>query len=189
VDPVAAAVTLYSQGFFPMDDAEEPELPWYSADPRAVLELDEGGRAATRRAARRSLAKDPGWRLRLDTAYDPVLRGCADRPDTWITPRLGDLYRRLHDAGWGHSLELWDGDRLVAGILAVALGRAWMLESMYHLVPDAGNVLLVRAVDALAANGATLCDVQLATDHTRRMGVVEISRREYEERLAVALAS
>ena len=189
MDPVSAAVTLYAQGYFPMDDGEQPELPWYSADPRAVLELDEAARDRTRRAARRSLARDPGWRLRLDAAYELVLAGCSGRDETWITPRLAALYRQLHAAGWAHSIELWDDERCVAGILAVGMGNAWMLESMFHRVPHAGNVALVRALDAIAANGATLCDVQLATDHTRRMGAWEISRAEYEERLAAALAA
>lgn len=189
MDPVTAAVTLYAQGYFPMDDEDQPELPWYSADPRAVLELDEPGRERTRHAARRSLARDPGWRLTLDEAYEHVLNGCSDRSETWITPRLGTLYRQLHIAGWSHSIELWDEERCVAGILAVGIGNAWMFESMFHAVPHAGNVALVRALDAIATDGATLCDVQLATDHTRRMGVVEISREEYERRLASALAA
>src|SRR5690242_9164088 len=86
VDAVAAAVSLYAQGFFPMDEPGQPELPWYSADPRAVFGLEPEARAATRRAARRSLARDPGWELRLDTAHAAVLAACADRADTWITP-------------------------------------------------------------------------------------------------------
>jgi leucyl/phenylalanyl-tRNA---protein transferase len=188
VDDVRAAVSLYAQGWFPMDGPEEPELPWYAPDPRTVFELDAESRARTRRAVRRSLARDPGWRLRTDAAFGAVLGACADREETWITPRLVDLYRALHRAGWAHSWELWAERRLVAGILGVAVGRAVMLESMTHWAPHAGNVLVVRTLDFLAERGAVLCDIQLPTDHTTRLGAVAIPRREFETRLRAAVA-
>jgi leucyl/phenylalanyl-tRNA---protein transferase len=188
VDDVRAAVSLYAQGWFPMDGPEEPELPWYAPDPRTVFELDPESRARTRRVVRRSLARDPGWQLRADTAFGAVLGACADREETWITPRLIELYRALHRAGWAHSWELWAEQRLVAGILGVAVGRAVMLESMTHWAPHAGNVLLSRTLDVLAERGAVLCDIQLPTDHTTRLGAVQVSRAEFEARLRAAVS-
>src|SRR4051794_29374336 len=188
MDELAAAVSMYARGWFPMDDPAEPDLPWYAPDPRTVFELDAGGLARVRRAVRRSLGRDPGWRLDADRAFDEVVAACAARPETWITPRLAELYGRLHADGWAHSLELWDGERLAAGMLGVAIGRAVMLESMFHRVPHAGNVLVVRALELLAARGVELCDVQLPTDHTRRLGARDIPRAEYEARLRAALS-
>lgn len=187
MDEVEAAVSFYARGWFPMDDPDEPDLPWYAPDPRTVFELDPGSRSRTRRAVRRSLRADPGWELRVDTAHAAVLAACADRPETWITPRLARLYRAMHRAGWAHSFELWADRRLVAGILGVGVGRAVMLESMTHWAPHAGNVLLVRTLDFLAARGATVCDIQLPTDHTLRLGAVQIPRAEYEGRLRLAV--
>jgi leucyl/phenylalanyl-tRNA--protein transferase len=144
-----------------------------------------------RRRVRRSLARDPGWRPATDGAFEAVLRGCAAprREDTgvWLTPRMQELYRRLHAAGAAHSFELWDGEHLVAGVLGVVLGRAAMLESMFHAVPDAGNVNLVRTLERLAAAGVVLCDIQLSTPHTLRLGAIEIPADDYERRLAGAL--
>ena len=97
------------------------------------------------------------------------------------------LYHRLHAAGAAHSFELWDGTRLVAGVLGVVLGRAAMLESMFHSVPHAGNVNLVRTLERLAGAGVVLCDIQLATPHTLRLGAVEIPAADYERRLDAAL--
>ena len=62
-----------------------------------------------------------------------------------------------------------------------------MLESMFHMVPDSGNVLIYRTLEHLHASGCELCDVQMATDHTRRLGVIEIPAVEYSARLAHAL--
>jgi leucyl/phenylalanyl-tRNA---protein transferase len=190
---VERAAALYAAGYFPMDDPAQARgpLPFYAAERRAVFELDGAARAAVRRRVRRSLRAGEGWALRWDTRFDDVLAACARPRDpgdgVWITPRLQDLYRRLHAAGLAHALEVHAGAELAAGLLAVILGRAAMLESMFHRVPHAGNVLLARALDDLAAHGVTLCDIQLPTEHTTRLGARLIPRAEYEARLRAAL--
>ena len=192
--PVEVVLRAYAHGLFPMDDpdAQDEPLPFYRADPRAILAVDAEARAALHRRLRRSLARDPGWRPAVDGAFEDVLAGCmAPRPPdgVWLTPRLADVYRAMHTAGAAHSFELWDGERLLAGILGVVLGRAAMLESMFHVVPDSGNVNLVRALDVLAESGVVLCDIQIASDHTRRLGAREIPAREFEARLRRALTT
>jgi leucyl/phenylalanyl-tRNA--protein transferase len=193
---------FYAQGLFPMDDPGAPgpdggsasrELPWWIADPRTVFELDEASRAALRRRVRRSLNARDDWELRRSAAFDAVVEHCG-RPrgpedGVWLTPRMHALYRVLHAAGHAHTFEIWVQDELAAGMIAVTLGRAAMLESMWHRVPHAGNVLVSRTLDALAGGGATLCDIQTATPHTLRLGAVQIPRLEYEARLRAALQS
>jgi leucyl/phenylalanyl-tRNA--protein transferase len=193
---VEQAVALYAAGYFPMDDPAEAHgpLPFYAAERRAVLELDDASRAALRRRLRRSLraAERGGWRLARDERFEDVTASCA-RPrepgdGVWITARLQTLYRRLHEAGLAHSYEIHDQDTLGGGIIAVVLGRAAMLESMFHRIPHAGNVLLSRTLDELAGHGFSLCDIQLPTAHTTRIGARLIAREEYEARLRRALS-
>jgi leucyl/phenylalanyl-tRNA---protein transferase len=193
---VDQALALYAAGFFPMDDPDEEPfgpLPFYAADERCVFELDERSRAALRRRVRRSLREGRDWGLRLDTRFDVVLEACAAprsaEDGVWITPRLATLYRRLHAAGHAHSFEVHTGARLGAGLLAVTIGRAAMLESMTHWVPHAGNVLVARTLDALAARGFHFADVQLPTEHTMRLGARLIARADYERRLRAALGA
>lgn len=187
------ALSAYAQGLFPMDDprAQHRPLPFYRADPRALLELDPASLGATRRRVRRSLARDPGWRPALDEGFSRVVAGCArprDEGGVWLTPRLGRLYAALRAIGVAHAFELWDGEELVAGILGVVLGRAAMLETMFHTTPHAGNVNLVRTLQRLAAAGIELCDIQIASDHTRRLGAIEVPARRFEARLRSALS-
>jgi leucyl/phenylalanyl-tRNA---protein transferase len=177
-----------------MDDPEEAfgPLPFYAAEERAIFELDDRTRARLRRRVRRSLRAGAGWPLRADTAFDVVLDACA-RPRTprggvWITPRLAGLYRDLHAAGHAHSFEIHAGGRLGAGMIAVLLGRAAMLESMAHWVSHAGNVLVARTLDHLADRGYHFADVQLPTQHTMRLGARLVPRAEYERRLRRALS-
>jgi leucyl/phenylalanyl-tRNA---protein transferase len=193
ISEVDQALALYAAGFFPMDDPDEAPrpLPFYAAEDRALFELDARTRAGVRRRVRRSLRAGAGWPLRIDTAFETVLRACARprSPDdgVWITPRLAELYRRLHRSGYAHSFEVYAGGRLGAGMLAVLIGRAAMLESMSHWVSDAGNVLVVRTLDHLAQRGYHFADVQLPTDHTMRLGARLVGRAEYERRLRAAL--
>jgi leucyl/phenylalanyl-tRNA--protein transferase len=189
---ITLALTAYSQGLFPMDDPDEQgrPLPFYRADPRAVFDLSPDGIGATRRIVRRSLAKDPGWKPRVNGAFREVVSACAQpRKDDgiWLTPRMAALYDELRAAGFAHSFELWDGEELVAGILGVVLGRAALLETMFHTASHAGNVNLVTTLERLAGAGIELCDIQLISDHTRRLGAVEIPAAHFEARLSRAL--
>jgi leucyl/phenylalanyl-tRNA--protein transferase len=191
---VDQALALYAAGFFPMDDPERGygALPFYAAEDRALFELDERARARVRRRVRRSLRAGAGWALRADTAFETVLEACAQPRDeddgVWITPRLAGLYRELHAAGYAHSFEIHAGERLGAGMIAVLIGRAAMLESMAHWVSHAGNVLVVRTLDHLADRGYDFADVQLATPHTTRLGARLAGREEFERRLRAAIS-
>jgi leucyl/phenylalanyl-tRNA--protein transferase len=192
---VEQAVALYAGGYFPMDDPAEARgpLPFYAAERRAVFELDDASRAAVRRRLRRSLraGENAGWRLTRDERFEEVVSCCA-RPrqpgdGVWITPRLENLYRRLHETGLAHSYEIYADDLLAGGLVAVMLGRAAMLESMFHRAPNSGNVLLAWTLDDLAERGFSLCDIQLPTEHTTRVGARLLAREEYEARLRQAL--
>ena len=192
--PVEEIVARYAAGFFPMDDdPAAPEIPWYAADPRAVLELDPAARAVLHRRLRRSLVRaQPGWELRRDGAFEAVVDACAQPrgpgDGVWMTTRLRRQYTRLHAVGLAHTFELWVDGTPGAGIVAVLLGRAALLESMVHTVPHAGNVLLARTLDGLAADRFTLCDIQLPTPHTLRLGAQPLPRAVFEARLRAALS-
>lgn len=188
---LAQIVAGYAQGAFPMDDGFSRDVPWYAPDPRAVFELDGASLERIRRGVRRSLRTGGDWPLLVDRRFESVVE-CCGRPRSagdgvWLTPRMARLYADLHAAGLAHSFEVWVDGRLAAGLVAVTIGAAAMLESMFHAVPHAGNVLLVKTLEELAARGCELCDIQLISDHTRRLGALEIPRRRYEERLRAAL--
>jgi leucyl/phenylalanyl-tRNA--protein transferase len=179
-------VARYARGLFPMEEG------WYAADPRAVFELEPSSVASVGRKVVRSLRKGEGWELAVDRAFSDVVASCA-RPRSpgdgvWLKPWIADQYSLLREAGLAHTFEIWADGRLAAGMIGVTLGRAAFLESMFHSVPHAGNVRLFRTLEALAASGCELCDIQTPTDHTQRLGAVQMSRAEFEGRLAAALA-
>jgi leucyl/phenylalanyl-tRNA--protein transferase len=179
-------VARYARGFFPMEDG------WYAADPRAVFDLSPGSVAFVRRRVGRSLREGEGWTFAVDRDFSAVVESCA-RPrglsdGVWLKPWIAEQYELLREAGLAHTFEIWADGRLAAGLIGVTIGRAAFLESMFHSVSHAGNVLLLRTLESLAAEGYELCDIQTPTDHTLRLGAVQVPQAEFEARLAAALA-
>ena len=123
----------------------------------------------------------------MDTAFEAVMRCCADREDTWINEVFIRTYTQLHYAGFAHSVEAWRDGELVGGLYGVVLGGAFMGESMFSYATDASKVCLVALVKHLRARGYVLHDTQFWTPHLALLGVTEIPRRVYEQRLREAL--
>jgi leucyl/phenylalanyl-tRNA--protein transferase len=173
---------LVRSGQVPLLPGDDGLVPWCSPDPRAVLLAD---RVVVSRSLRRTLRRS-GWSATVDTAFDAVLDGCADRgaEGTWITDRMRRGYAALHRAGGAHSVEVWDGDRLVGGLYGVLTGRVFSGESMFHAEADASKVALVELCDRLLEAGVVLVDTQQPTEHMASMGQVVVLREEYLEVLA-----
>ena len=93
----------------------------------------------------------------------------------------------MHRLGWAHSVEAWQGGELVGGLYGVAIGGAFMGESMFSRVPDASKVCLVHLVDRLKARGYTLLDSQTPTEHLARFGQILIPHDAYMRALQAAL--
>lgn len=180
-------LTAYRNGLFPMGlgVAGAPPLGWWSPDPRGVL---LPGRLHVSRSLRRSMRQ---FDVTVDTAFDEVVAGCADpdRSGAWITPQIASAYRRLHDLGWAHSVEVWRAGELVGGLYGVAVGRLFAAESKFHRATDASKTAVVGLVRLLEEDGVPwLLDVQWRTDHLATLGVVEMPREDYLGLLRAARA-
>jgi leucyl/phenylalanyl-tRNA--protein transferase len=173
---------LIRAGEVPLLPGEDGLVPWCSPDPRAVLLPDH---LVVSRSLRRTLRRS-GWTTTVDVAFDTVVAACADRGDegTWITERMREGYVALHRRGDAHSIEVWDGERLVGGLYGVLTGRVFSGESMFHRESDASKVALTDLCARLRDAGGLLIDTQQPTEHLATMGQVVVQRREYLEVLA-----
>ena len=175
-------LAAYRSGLFPMR-VRKRVLAWWSPDPRGVLPLDGMHISRSlRRAARKFV-------VTIDVAFEDVMRACADpdRPHGWIDESFVEAYTALHELGWAHSVEAWQGGELVGGVYGVRIGGLFAGESMFHRVRDASKVALWAAVDLLRLDGASLFDVQWTTSHLCSLGAVDLPRDEYLRRLASAV--
>lgn len=178
----------YRHGIFPWYNEGQPIL-WWSPDPRSVLFPE---RLHVSRSLKRSLR--PGrFLVTFDRSFDRVVRHCAGpRPQhpeggTWITPAMIEAYVALHEEGYAHSVETWQGDQLVGGLYGVAIGSAFFAESMFTKVDDASKVALVSLVRQLRAWSFRIIDCQQSSPHVLRLGAEDIPRREYIEHLSKAV--
>ncbi|RDV05537.1 leucyl/phenylalanyl-tRNA--protein transferase [Undibacter mobilis] len=178
----------YACGIFPMaENADDPALYWIEPEQRGIIPLS-GFHVSARLA--RTVRTTPLTVL-VDRDFDAVIDGCAapapDRDRTWINDRIRKLYRGLFDRGHCHTVEVYDGERLVGGLYGVSLGRAYFGESMFHTVRDASKIALVHLIARLKAGGFTLCDTQYVTEHLRSFGAVEVPKKRYHKLLEEAL--
>ena len=179
----------YAVGVFPMADHRDAAgVHWVEPRRRAVLPLD--GFHLSR--SLRKVVRSDRFRVTADRAFTDVLALCAesvdDRPETWINTDIEQVFLTLHARGFAHSVECWDGDRLVGGLYGLALGRAFFGESMVSRATDASKVALAWLVARLRVGGFTLLDCQFQTDHLATLGAVEIGRKRYIELLGAALS-
>jgi len=178
----------YSVGIFPMaEDANDPDVVWVDPVQRGILPIEA---FHVPKRLRRTV-RQGRFEIRIDTAFEAVMRGCAEpspeRPTTWINERIVELYTALFRAGHAHSVEAWREGSLVGGLYGVRLGAAFFGESMFSRVPDASKVALVHLVARLKLGGFKLCDTQFVTRHLAQFGAIEIPRAAYRRRLAAAL--
>jgi leucyl/phenylalanyl-tRNA--protein transferase len=174
----------YAAGVFPMSESrDDPRVFWVDPERRGILPID-GFHLS--RSLRRTILRAP-FELTLDMDFEGVVRGCAAREETWINDTIFRAYFALHRMGYAHSIEAWDGDRLVGGVYGVSLGRGFFGESMFSEETDASKVALATLIAHLGRTGFELFDTQFVTDHLATLGAVEISRAEYRQMLEQAL--
>jgi leucyl/phenylalanyl-tRNA--protein transferase len=183
---------MYAQGYFPL--GIEQGIGWfdqraYGTPYRALMPLDE--RFHVPKSLRRVL-NSGRFEARINTDFAGVLEGCATRgwtfkSETWITPEVAQLYLSLHRYGFAHSFETWYEGRLAGGILGVALGAAFIGDSMFYSVPNASKVAMVRLVEHLRQRGFEIFDVQVQNPHLARFGAIEVDPIEFRQRLFQAI--
>lgn len=171
-------VTAYAEGIFPWFSEGDPVL-WWSPDPRMVLPTDA---VRVTRSLRRRLRRDD-YELSFDRAFGEVIRACA-RPrrhesGTWLVPAMIRAYERLHEAGYAHSVEIWNDGTLAGGLYGVTLGRMFFGESMFTRKTDASKMAIVLLATQLARWRFPWIDCQMRTDHLATLGAVDVSRRAF----------
>lgn len=179
-----AMLAAYAQGVFPMaGSATDPQLYWFEPALRGILPV---GGVHVSRSMRRVL-RHCDWQASIDQDFAGVVRGCADRTETWINPELFALYETLFRQGHAHSIEIRQGEALVGGMFGLVLGGAFFAESMFSRRPNASKAAMIWISDHLRRCGFTLWDTQYPNPHLASMGGLTIPRAEYCRRLAAAL--
>ena len=179
----ARIVAAYRSGIFPWFSPGDPIL-WWFPDPRMVLFLNEF-RISSRLV--RDIRKKQ-FVVTFDRAFARVMASCAQvrmekGEGTWISNEMHEAYCRLHDLGYAHSVECWQGGTLAGGLYGIALGRIFFGESMFTRGSNGSKVALVALVDRLKLADYQLIDCQMTTRHLASFGAREISGIEFLDQL------
>jgi len=177
----------YSMGIFPWYSDGSPIL-WWSPDPRLVL---MPGDLKVSRSLRQVIKKDI-FTVTMNTAFDKVIRHCSEidrrgKDGTWITREMIDAYIHLHRAGYAHSVESWHDGELAGGLYGIALGKAFFGESMFAKKSNASKVAFVTLVENLCKLDYHFIDCQVTTEHLKRFGAKEVTRKKFLGMLKRAL--
>lgn len=175
----------YTQGYFPMAiPEEENEIYWFKPEKRGIIPLNEFHISKNLKR----LYKSGKFEIRINTAFEEVMRLCADRSSTWISEDIIESYVYLHKAGHAWSFETWQNDELVGGLYGVSIQHAFFGESMFHRITDASKIALIALVEFLKKEHFLLLDTQYINDHLLQFGAKEITDVEYMKLLKEALA-
>jgi len=178
----------YACGIFPMaETADDPNLFWVEPDMRGVLPLDDFHIPKSLKKTMRNTR----MKIFMDRDFHAVIEACSQtnnvRKETWINPKIKELYCALHKMGHANSVEVYDNEELVGGLYGVRLGRAFFGESMFSRKTDASKIALVHLVAQMKKSGFILLDTQFTTQHLERFGVIEVPKDDYQFMLEEAL--
>jgi leucyl/phenylalanyl-tRNA--protein transferase len=195
----------YARGIFPWGDAPEAGFSnWHSPEQRGILFFDELDIGRSDRKAIRRLKESGKYRVTFNQAFNQVIDRCAEmsrfhlnretgkmEPEgTWISDNFVAAYKDMHRDGLTQSVEVWHGDRLVAGLFGTFIKGVFSGDSMFHDrgEPDVGKLALEELIARLRVEGHTFIDVQVAgednaTSLAVKWGARNIPRAEYFELL------
>ncbi|HEY9901483.1 MAG TPA: leucyl/phenylalanyl-tRNA--protein transferase [Candidatus Sericytochromatia bacterium] len=180
---IPSLIQGYAQGYFLMAD-ETGNLGWYSSRMRTLIPLDDRFRYP--KSLRRVLNQER-FSIAVNRDFKSVVAGCANRETTWISTELQKIYFALYQAGWAYSFETWQGDELAGGILGIAIGGAFIGESMFYRIPEGSKVAMVKLVEHLRSRNFLLFDAQMMNPHLERFGACIIEQPQYQILLQEAL--
>ena len=175
-------ITAYKSGIFPWYEDGQPLL-WWSPDPRAVLK--PGGLNISRSLGKRLRRGE--FEVFVDRDFESVIRACSAprsyESETWITDEMQAAYCLLHEMGYAHSVECYQGNKLVGGLYGIGIGQWFFGESMFHLVTDASKVAFAHLAKFAFEQGCPLIDCQIENEHLMTLGCELIPRAVFLDQL------
>lgn len=177
----------YSLGIFPWYESGQPIL-WWSPNPRMVLFPDE---LHVSKSLKKLISKNI-YKVSFNLNFPAVILACANqrsknRNGTWITDEMQQAYINLHNAGWAHSVEVWNDKKLVGGLYGIAMGKTFFGESMFSKQDNASKIAFFYLVKNLKDHNFNLIDCQVSNPHLARLGGREIKRESFIKHLKADL--
>ncbi len=159
---------------------------WVRGTHRGVQRLDKIGISKSQRR----YVLSTKFEIRYDTAFEEVIRACADTAregKTFITEELIQGYTALNKMGFAHSYEAWRDGKLAGGGYGVQLGSLLTIDSMFYRVSNASKAAYGQTLLRMPERGFRLMDTNVVAKHTVNYGEEWMPMWEYEKTLKQCL--
>ncbi|MBC8062566.1 MAG: leucyl/phenylalanyl-tRNA--protein transferase [Clostridiaceae bacterium] len=169
----------YRNGIFPWFSEGDPIL-WWSPNPRFIIYP----RDIKISHSMKKLLKKNVYRISFDTCFREVISNCASvrkESGTWINEGMIEAYCKLHELGHAHSVEAWQGGKLVGGLYGINIGKCFFGESMFSTMDNASKVAFITLCKKLEEEEYVMVDCQVYTKHLESLGAISIPREEFLE--------
>ena len=178
----------YSLGIFPMSESfEDPNIYWINPKKRGVIPIND---FKISKSLKKEIKRNK-FKITINEDFNEVIKNCAKktkvRPTTWINKEIIKLYSNLHSIGHAHSIEAWYQNKLVGGLYGVSLGSAFFGESMFSKMSNASKICLVHLIANLRIKKFRLLDTQFINPYLKKLGAIEIAKKEYLKMLGDSL--
>ena len=170
-------LAAYQNGIFPWFEDDNTIL-WWSPDPRFVLFPSK----LKVSKSMKQVLRNCDFEVTVNKDFNAVITECAKakRPgqdSTWITNGMIEAYNTLHQLGFAKSVEVWQDQKLVAGLYGVDLNNGVFCgESMFTKVSNASKAGFISFIQN---SNYKLIDCQVYTNHLESLGAEDISRDEF----------
>lgn len=170
-------ILAYKSGIFPWFEKDQPIL-WWSPNPRFVL-FPEKLKVSK---SMKQILNNNNFLVTVNQDFKAVITQCArvkreGQRGTWITNNMIEAYIKLHEHGFAKSVEVWQNNKLVAGLYGVDLNNGVFCgESMFTTVSNASKAGLISFIQN---TNYKFIDCQVYTNHLASLGAEDISRREF----------
>lgn len=172
----------YHDGIFPMaESAQADGFDFYRPKMRGQLSIEN---LHIPRRLEKTIRSAP-YRVSVDEDFETIITHCAKtqkgRESTWINSAIRDVFIELHQMGYAHSVECWEGEDFAGGLYGLAIGRVFCGESMVSQRRDASKIALAHLCARLWQGGFSVLDTQFINPHLTQFGVYEIKQSAYEK--------
>jgi leucyl/phenylalanyl-tRNA--protein transferase len=161
-------------------------IGWVRGTHRGVQQLD---RVNIPKSQKRYV-HSPRFEVRYNTAFEEVVRACADirrEGKTFIVEELIQGYVALNKLGFAHSYEAWCGDKLAGGGYGMQLGSLLTIDSLFHRESNAAKAAYGQTLLRMRERGFRLMDTNVVSPHMVNYGEEWMPMWEYEKNLRACL--
>ena len=178
-DPVAVLWHYVAGRMVDWVNGKDGPVCWKAGSHRGVQWLDK---VEFPRKQKRYIFS-PLFEVRYDTAFEEVIRGCADlarEGKTWISEDYVRGMIELNRMGFAHSYEAWSEGKLVGGGFGMQLGSMLTCDSMFHRMSNASKAAYGQMLVRARERGFKLVDTNGVANHLVNYGEEWVPQWKFE---------